>query len=180
MFPREMLEYWNLKEEDCFKLAPPSEWKEVNGFSLIGMQVSSAYGKDGVITAVDDWRELVEISILGERMVYPFPYAFDCIFAIKNKEYQCRMQNYIKLYDWRLDRLHRRSSSTSRVDRIEDSVKYSRIKDELHQLIVKKVGEFNGIGYCHYYWQAKKSILKEKYGVDWKSPAELNPGIRFD
>nr|MDO8115629.1 hypothetical protein [Candidatus Sigynarchaeota archaeon] len=36
------------------------------------------------------------------------------------------------------------------------------------------------LGYCHAFWGAKKRILREKYGIEWKSPAELNPYTKFD
>jgi hypothetical protein len=29
-------------------------------------------------------------------------------------------------------------------------------------------------------WELKKKLLKERYNIDWKTPAELNPQIRFD
>ena len=35
-------------------------------------------------------------------------------------------------------------------------------------------------GYCHAYWHTKQRILKEKYGVDWRTPAEMNPDVAFD
>ena len=34
-------------------------------------------------------------------------------------------------------------------------------------------------GFCHKRWGVKKEILA-KYGIDWKSPARMNPRIRFD
>lgn len=34
-------------------------------------------------------------------------------------------------------------------------------------------------GYCHKYWSVKKEILAQ-YGIDWKSPARMNPHIKFD
>lgn len=37
-----------------------------------------------------------------------------------------------------------------------------------------------GPGYCHLFWQTKKRILKEKFNIDWLTPAEKNPDIRFD
>jgi len=37
-----------------------------------------------------------------------------------------------------------------------------------------------GLGACHYHWDVKQRFLKEKYGIDWKSPAEMNPGACFD
>ena len=36
------------------------------------------------------------------------------------------------------------------------------------------------LGYCHALWAAQREILKEKYGIDWRSPAEMNPNIIFD
>jgi hypothetical protein len=36
------------------------------------------------------------------------------------------------------------------------------------------------LGYCHSVWGEQQRILKEKYGIDWKTPAELNPDICFD
>ena len=36
------------------------------------------------------------------------------------------------------------------------------------------------IGFCHAYWEAKKKILKEDYGIDWMTPAELNPDNCYD
>ncbi|MBQ4585894.1 MAG: hypothetical protein IJA82_06770 [Clostridia bacterium] len=65
-------------------------------------------------------------------------------------------------------------------DPVELTKEYLAIKDELEALVLKKVGKRRGLGYCHLYWATKKRILKEKYGIDWKSPAELNPGVLFD
>lgn len=36
------------------------------------------------------------------------------------------------------------------------------------------------MGFCHIIWETKKEILKEKYGIPWKTPAEMNPHILFD
>ena len=35
-------------------------------------------------------------------------------------------------------------------------------------------------GYCQFFWDEKKRILKEKYNIDWKTPQELNPLTLFD
>ena len=31
-----------------------------------------------------------------------------------------------------------------------------------------------------HFWAAKKRILKEDFGIQWKTPAELNPSIEYD
>ena len=35
------------------------------------------------------------------------------------------------------------------------------------------------MGTCHRYWARKKELLK-KEGIEWRTPAEMNPTIRFD
>ena len=39
---------------------------------------------------------------------------------------------------------------------------------------------FMQLGSCHTLWALQKRILKEKYGITWYTPAELNPDIKFD
>lgn len=66
-------------------------------------------------------------------------------------------------------------------DPIEDTAVYQEvIKDvekELDELLKDKP---RSMGFCHIYWYEKKRILKEKYGIEWKSPALMNPHVRFD
>jgi hypothetical protein len=66
-------------------------------------------------------------------------------------------------------------------DPIEDDPKFKSIIEAAgREAEAELANEPKGIGYCHDYWSTKKRILKEKYGVDWKSPAEMNPGVLFD
>lgn len=67
-----------------------------------------------------------------------------------------------------------------KTDRIERTFKYKRIRKELERLIENEIGTGDYLGFCHLYWATKKRILKERYGIDWKSPAELNPCVNFD
>jgi hypothetical protein len=39
---------------------------------------------------------------------------------------------------------------------------------------------FMQLGSCHRLWTIQKTILKEKYGITWYTPAELNPEIIYD
>ena len=36
------------------------------------------------------------------------------------------------------------------------------------------------MGFCHLLWRTKKQILRDEYGIDWKTPAEMNPQVLFD
>lgn len=40
--------------------------------------------------------------------------------------------------------------------------------------------ERSHMGFCHTFWGTKKRILKEKYGIEWLTPAEENPWINYD
>lgn len=35
-------------------------------------------------------------------------------------------------------------------------------------------------GFCHVIWATKKGLLKERYGIEWRSPDEMNPHVIFD
>lgn len=43
----------------------------------------------------------------------------------------------------------------------------------------KLEGERRGMGFCYSYWSTKKSVLS-KHGIDWSSPAAMNPRVMFD
>jgi hypothetical protein len=38
----------------------------------------------------------------------------------------------------------------------------------------------NLMGFCNLFWHSKQRILRERYGVEWRTPIELNPQIMFD
>lgn len=37
-----------------------------------------------------------------------------------------------------------------------------------------------GRGFCRHLWAETKRILREKYGLEWKTPGEMNPHVLFD
>ena len=49
-------------------------------------------------------------------------------------------------------------------------------KEAKRNLIFKR----KTLGYCHTFWNEQKRILKDRYGIDWKTPADRNPDIRYD
>lgn len=67
-----------------------------------------------------------------------------------------------------------------KTDPIIYSDEYLRIELKLEQLIRAEIGEGGYMGFCHKYWWTKKKILEDKFGIDWKSPVELNPEVNFD
>lgn len=65
-------------------------------------------------------------------------------------------------------------------DPIEYTDEYLQIELELKRLIRSEIGEGGYRGFCHKYWLTKKNILKDRFNIEWKSPADLNPQIWFD
>lgn len=68
-----------------------------------------------------------------------------------------------------------------RHDPIEDDARYKHIFQEVDAEIDERYpAETYLLGACHGIWREKKRILKERYGIDWKTPDEMNPGVNFD
>jgi hypothetical protein len=70
-------------------------------------------------------------------------------------------------------------------DPIEDDPKLKAIFEtvdlEVGQSVERDPPEVrHQLGYCHGVWSLKKHILWERYGIKWRTPAEMNPKIAFD
>jgi hypothetical protein len=68
-------------------------------------------------------------------------------------------------------------------DPIEDDPRYAEvfktIDDEVKELLAN-YPQREGRGSVYTYWETKKGLLKQKYGIDWRSPGEMNPQVIFD
>lgn len=65
-------------------------------------------------------------------------------------------------------------------DPIEKSHEYEKAMVKIAPILDKEFPpEKCGMGTCYRVWYRKKELLKEE-GIEWKSPAEMNPNIRFD
>lgn len=68
-------------------------------------------------------------------------------------------------------------------DSIEDKEEYKEVFQKVKIEVEKKLndkGIKRGLGYIHVYEKHKKKLLKEKYGIEWKTTQEMNPEIRID
>ena len=63
---------------------------------------------------------------------------------------------------------------------IDDNELPEELEKQVDEQVRQLIGEGEYLGYCHEFWAAKKRILREQYGVDWKTPAEEYPHIIFD
>ena len=69
-----------------------------------------------------------------------------------------------------------------RHDPLEDDPEIKKIIDAAREEATATVSQRHSprLGFCQVVWQVQKKILKEKYGIDWKSPQQMNPHKRYD
>ncbi len=67
---------------------------------------------------------------------------------------------------------------TNKKDSPEFDEKIKTAGEEAEKIIKEK--GIGGLGACHDIWEEQKRILKERHGIDWKTPAERHPEVRFD
>lgn len=66
-------------------------------------------------------------------------------------------------------------------DFVEETAVYKEVEPIVEALIKERLGElYDHFGACHAIWYHRKRLLMEKYGIEWFSPAELNPEVIFD
>ena len=66
-----------------------------------------------------------------------------------------------------------------------DPVEYTRDWEEIYYDMIDEVEARladvpRHMGFCFRYWDEEKRVLREKYGIDWNTPSQMNPGVMFD
>jgi hypothetical protein len=100
----------------------------------------------------------------------------EAVFSAVDGEIEWRYMIRIKA-DGSVDRVWEERS-----DARESDPKYRHIFEEVGRevtLEMKRKGTYMHFGSCHEFWGLKKEKLKAK-GIDWRSPAELNPNTVYD
>lgn len=63
----------------------------------------------------------------------------------------------------------------------ESEQKYEDIFTDVDLIAERKVGNVKrDKNFIIEFWRQKKKLLQNKYGIDWKSPSELNPEICYE
>lgn len=72
-------------------------------------------------------------------------------------------------------------NSLLKFDPIERTEKWEELYETIEAEIDTEIEPDmpRGMGFCYCYWSVKSMVLK-KYGIEWQSPAEMNPGVLFD
>ena len=67
-----------------------------------------------------------------------------------------------------------------RHDPIEDDPAFAAVLLRASLEAEREVGAEGDYGHCLVFWQCKKRILRNRYGIAWCDEAELNPDWDFD
>lgn len=70
-------------------------------------------------------------------------------------------------------------NSQETLDKIS-SINREILEEEIDLELLKRGWNKNTFGGCHDYWEVKKYILKEHYGITWFTPPEENPEVCYD
>ena len=66
-------------------------------------------------------------------------------------------------------------------DPLEDLPEFRTAFAKANHHADKATTKYRGqLGRCHAFWSEKQKYLREKYHIDWKTPAELNPNTSYD
>ena len=65
-------------------------------------------------------------------------------------------------------------------DPVEWTARWEEVIDEADRMAEEKLkGYPRGMGFCFSYWHEREKALRQ-FGIEWRSPAEMNPRVRFD
>ena len=66
-------------------------------------------------------------------------------------------------------------------DPIEWTAHWEEVIDEADEIVYKNLSnQPRGMGFCFAYWHERATVLSEKFGIEWRSPSLMNPGVIFD
>ena len=66
-------------------------------------------------------------------------------------------------------------------DPIEWTARWEEVIDEVNEIVDARLSDCpRGMGFCFAYWSEKATVLREKFGIEWRSPSLMNPGVIFD
>lgn len=68
-----------------------------------------------------------------------------------------------------------------RTDPVEYSWEWEKIYYDVESELDRRLANVpRQMGFCFQYWAMKRELLMEKYGIDWRSPSQMNPRVMFD
>ena len=104
--------------------------------------------------------------------------------TLSSKEiYEKLIQEQVRDYNWMYKTTTLHTAIYKELDLIRDAVEktheYLIVIDKARRTFELMNRYGNGISNCCFYWLDLQGLLYRKYGIEWKSPADLNPDTHF-
>ena len=91
-----------------------------------------------------------------------------------------RLEDYIDTDHVSDETFHKRYHRHLKAAHVERTPQWEENYYEVEQECDRRLGDTpRGMGFCFSYWSTLREVLAER-GINWKSPALLNPGVMFD
>ena len=66
-------------------------------------------------------------------------------------------------------------------DPVEWTQRWEEVIDEADKIAYERLADHpRGMGFCHAYWYERAQVLEENFGIIWRTPSLMNPGVIFD
>lgn len=66
-------------------------------------------------------------------------------------------------------------------DPVEWTARWEEVIDEVDKIVDSRLEDHpRGMGFCHACWHERAAVLSEQFGIEWRSPARMNPRVLFD
>lgn len=116
-------------------------------------------------------------GIIGNREKYKNKLPNEVTLKV-NDTFELYLDVYDAMESWEITLEKQDKDVDKYLKEIENEVDEKLIEQGLLKIENgKKIPVF---GSCHTRWAIEKSILKERYNIDWLTPAERNPHIKYD
>ena len=146
-------------------------------FYLGLLVVHKTYGT-GIIAEINDEGNIVTVMFGDLEKRFLLPDAFKKHLCFKKGRRSISRRKLAAEYASERRKLVKEGMQETAIP--ESSPYFKAIEKEMHEKIVALIGDHRHIGYCHLYWGEEKTLLRDEYGIEWKSPAELNPHVLYD
>lgn len=74
-----------------------------------------------------------------------------------------------------------RQRSLLKHDPVEWSAHWEEVIDRVDEKVDTLLADHpRGMGFCYAFWSARRETLLEEFGIEWRSPAQMNRGVIFD
>lgn len=91
-----------------------------------------------------------------------------------------RLNDYIDIRHVDAREFQKRYDRMLDFDPIERTPEWEKLFCEVEEECDRRLGEApRGMGFCFAYWSVRREVLEE-HGIQWQSPAAMNPHVMFD